>query len=112
MRVQGEGQRVSTAHFVFLVAATPGSGVGPSRLGVVATKKIGNAVRRNRVKRLTRECFRLWPDLVPAGIDLVVIGRDGAPNLTQADVRAEWERARPSILRRCVTVLAASREKN
>lgn len=108
--MQSIGQRASTAHFVLLVSArnqadkraTAGT---CARLGVVATKKVGNAVQRNRIKRLCRECFREWPDLVPDGIDLVVIARSGAYELDLATVRAEWERARPSLLKRCTAVL-------
>lgn len=103
LRVQSQGQRASTAHFTLLVAL----GVdGPSRLGIVVTKKVGNAVARNRVKRVCRECFRLWPDFVPGGIDLVVIAKDGAPELGLAAVRAEWARARPTVLKRCHAVTA------
>jgi ribonuclease P protein component len=102
------GQRASTAHFVLLVAArvaVPAIASGCARLGVVATKKIGNAVQRNRIKRLCRECFREWPELVPDGIDLVVIARSGAYELDLATVRTEWERARPALLKRCAAVL-------
>jgi ribonuclease P protein component len=104
LRVQSQGQRASTAHFTLLVAV----GVpGPSRLGIVVTKKIGNAVARNRVKRVCRECFRLWPDYVPEGIDLVVIAKEGAPELGLSAVREEWSRARGTVLRRCEAVKKA-----
>lgn len=108
--MQSVGQRASTAHFVLLVAArdregSPAIASGCARLGIVVTRKIGNAVQRNRVKRVCRECFREWPDLVPDGIDLVVIARSGAPELGLAAVRAEWERARPALLKRCAAVL-------
>ncbi len=76
-----------------------------SRVGFVVTRKVGNAVQRNRIKRVCRECFRMWPDLVPDGIDLVIIARAGADELGLADVRAEWERARPGLLKRCAAVL-------
>jgi ribonuclease P protein component len=102
LRVQSQGQRASTPHFVLLVAA--GAAESPSRLGIVVTKKIGNAVARNRVKRVCRECFRLWPDFVPGGIDLVVIAKEGAPELGLAEVRSEWEKARKKVLERCATV--------
>jgi ribonuclease P protein component len=43
-----------------------------SRLGLVVSKKVGDSVRRNRVKRLFREAFRLNKDRLPGGFDLVV----------------------------------------
>jgi ribonuclease P protein component len=112
LRVQAIGQRASTAHFVLLVAARePAAAVACSRVGFVVTKKIGNAVARNRIKRVCRECFRMWPELVPDGIDLVVIARAGASELGLAEVRSEWERARPGLLKRCAAVLAAKAQK-
>ena len=71
----------------------------------MATRKVGDATMRNRIKRLCRECFRLWPGFVPDGIDLVVIAREGASELTLHHVRDEWSRARPALLKRCEGVL-------
>jgi ribonuclease P protein component len=106
VRVQSHGERAMTPHFVLLVAASPLDARAHARLGVVATKKIGNAVARNRIKRVCRECFRLWPEFVPKGIDLVVIAKDGANELGLAQVRDEWTRARSRLLDRCHVVLA------
>ena len=106
LRVQQTGLRATSKHFVFLAAA----GAEPkaaSRLGIVATKKVGDATMRNRIKRLCRECFRLWPGFVPEGIDLVVIAREGADQLTLEQVRAEWTRAHSAILASCKKALAA-----
>ena len=102
--MQAIGQRASSAHFVLLVAAREAL-PNCARLGIVVTRKVGNAVQRNRIKRVCRECFRTWPDFVPEGIDLVVIARQGASELGLAGVRGEWERARPSLLKRCTAVL-------
>lgn len=47
---------------------------GTARLGIVASRKLGDAVRRNRAKRLIREVFRRSSTL-PSGVDVVVIPR-------------------------------------
>ena len=109
VHVQTHGERATSRHFVFLVTArepaSPGVRV-PSRLGVVATRKVGNAVVRNRIKRVCRECFRLWPSgFVPDGTDLVNIARQGAELLPLGEVESEWARARPVLLKRCESVL-------
>lgn len=48
-----------------------------SRLGIVATRKLGGAVVRNRWKRLIREAFRLVQAELPEGLDIVVLPRRG-----------------------------------
>ena len=103
LRVQGAHQRVTSAHFYFLVDASPVGPEAPSRLGIVVTKKIGNAVARNRVKRLCRECFRRFEVMVPCGVDLVMIARTGAPELGLADVEMEWRRVSTALQKRCET---------
>jgi len=49
-----------------------------SRLGLVVSRKCGNAVARARWKRCLREAFRLSQHELPAGLDLVVLPRGGA----------------------------------
>ncbi len=49
----------------------------PSRLGLAVSGKLGNAVRRNRIKRLTREAFRLNRERLKPGLDFVVYPRPG-----------------------------------
>ncbi len=44
-----------------------------NRLGVVASRKIGNSVVRNRIKRAVREAFRRYPCQEEHGLDMVVI---------------------------------------
>jgi ribonuclease P protein component len=42
------------------------------RLGITATRKMGNSVERNRARRLVREVFRKNKRLVPSGIDIII----------------------------------------
>jgi ribonuclease P protein component len=110
VRAQGQRttRRVGTAHFTLLVA--PQDAPGPSRLGLVVGRRVGDAVRRNRVKRLCRECFRTWPGLVPEGIDLIVIARTGAPELDLPRVRTEWEGVAALLKRRAAEALAEAND--
>lgn len=47
-----------------------------NRLGITAGKKVGNAVCRNRAKRLIRLAYRNAEITLPVGIDLVIVARD------------------------------------
>lgn len=105
LALQQGGGRVHTAHFLLIVGRGPDPS-RPARLGVTVTRKIGDAVRRNRVKRVVREAFRLDPALLPVGVDLLVIAKSGAPTLGLAEVRAEWSAVRPLLERRARAVLA------
>jgi ribonuclease P protein component len=97
-RIQGSGERVDTRHFVLILAAQPDA--GQPRLGITASRKIGNAVARSRAKRLVREAFRKTPELWPRGIDLVVIVRKPLGELRLPAVLEEWRGAARTVERR------------
>ena len=80
-----------------VLQALPRSDDQPARLGFTVTKKIGNAVRRNRTKRRLKEAARLLLQQQPVqGVDLVLIGRDSTAGrdfkALQADLRKALER--------------------
>jgi ribonuclease P protein component len=88
--VQSGGRKLGGKHFVVLVAA------GAGRLGITVSKKVGNAVTRNRVKRFVREFVRTaavagrsWS---LSGRDVVVVARPSAAALRFAEVSADLER--------------------
>lgn len=77
------------------------NGLGHARLGLaVGVRAAGNAVNRNRVKRVVREAFRHIHQELPA-VDLVVNARPAAGKASNADMTASvmvlWDR----ILQRC-----------
>ena len=75
---------------VFMLPTDRGAG----RLGIAATKKLGGAVQRNRVKRLIREVFRR--NKIADGFDVVVIPKrellDASLIALEADYRSLLEK--------------------
>lgn len=72
--VRGKGR--SWVHPLLVLYALPNR-LGQSRVGFSVSKRIGNAVRRNQVRRRMSEAVRLlWPRVEP-GWDMVFIARSG-----------------------------------
>jgi len=97
-RAVKSGKRRISEGFVVVIAprheATVGEsdenrrqlGIMVSRLGVTVSKRVGNAVIRNRVKRCIREWFRHAREGLPAGSEIVVIARRKARDLLSCEI--------------------------
>ncbi len=95
LRVQHRGVRTQGRYLTLFALA---NGQDVTRLGVIATRRLGNAVTRNRSKRLVREIFRL--NKGRAGLDLVVLPRPGFSGVRfetlQTDYRTTLRRVESS----------------
>ena len=100
LTLQRRGIRAQSEHFV-LYAGKITSDDANSRLGVTVSRRIGNAVARNRLKRRVHEIYSgELRSQMPAATSLVVIARAGAGELDSRAIRAELARAADSILAR------------
>ena len=86
IEVKKEGRLVKTPHFIVYVRARSEP---PSRLGVTASRRVGNAVARNRTKRLVREFFRKFTPTLLYYCDFSIIAKPGAARLDFSQVRDE-----------------------
>lgn len=76
LRVAAKGRKAPMPGLV--LQALPHPQVAEVRLGFTVTKKVGNAVVRNRTRRRLKEAARLlFREQAVSGVDLVLIGRDG-----------------------------------
>lgn len=69
------------------------NGAGSPRLGLSVSKKVGNAVTRNTVKRRLREIFRSRLPEIKAESDFVISARPAASGATYQDLEREFEKA-------------------
>lgn len=76
LAVQSAGTKLHGRHILAIARKRPTPDL-VGRLGITVTKKVGNAVVRNRIKRLLREWLRTngW---VPTGWDMVLVAKDSA----------------------------------
>jgi ribonuclease P protein component len=91
LRVTRLGHRAVTGWF--LVFTHPRQDAGEARLGITVTRKVGRAVRRNRIKRLVREWFRRRKPVLGACDVVVIAKRDIPEDLCLASVMRDLDRA-------------------
>jgi ribonuclease P protein component len=95
LRVQRGGRKHHVRYFIVFVSRRPSGSAEsprlPTRLGITVTRKVGNAVQRNRIKRLVREVFRQHRHQLPAGLDMVWVAKQQATDAGFAEVLADFE---------------------
>ncbi len=89
-RVRGEGVPV---HGKFMLLSVLQNGaVGPARVGIITSRRVGGAAERNRVRRRLREILRAERGRLMPGAWLVIVVRQRAVEVEFSDLREEWLR--------------------
>ena len=81
IRLQKTGKRASDKYFIILFCPAENR----VRLGITVSKKVGNAVKRNKIKRLIREFFRLNKHKFKSSFDINIIVKKQAASLSSQD---------------------------
>lgn len=109
--VQQKGVRQVMTHFILQAAVKPASTASQPafiyRTGVTASKKVGNAVARNRAKRRMRTLFRkLKCDHAPSGTDYVLVARHSLVQAEWAELLADFSIAAERIHKKLIKTVA------
>lgn len=92
LQVAATGQRIATHGMVLQIRRRDDT--APARLGFTVTKKVGNAVVRNRTRRRLKEAARLLlRETQVRGADLVLIGRDSTRSRPFAELTDDLRRS-------------------
>src|SRR3974377_1782213 len=84
----------------FVLQARRRDDEGPARVGFTVSKKVGNAVERNRVRRRLQEMVRLLPLPLTSGHDSVLVGRGAGLAPPFARMEEEFEGALKRVQKR------------
>ena len=83
-RIYSRGKSFVTPQIVIYIFKNK---LAKKRVGITTGKKIGNAVKRNRARRIIREAIReLLPSIKP-GFDLILVARGKTPYLKSTDIK-------------------------
>ena len=77
---------------LFSVHALPNA-IGEPRLGLSVSKKVGTAVKRNKVRRRLKEVFRFSATRLPENLDFVISARPAAAEASFEELNEEFSRS-------------------
>ena len=84
-KVYGNGKSYANKYLVMYVLKNE---CNKNRIGISVSKKVGNSVIRHRITRLIRESYRLHEDMFNSGLDIVVIARGTAKDISYHQVES------------------------
>ena len=72
----------------YLVMYVLENNLGKNRIGISVSKKVGNSVVRHHITRLIRESYRLHENIFNSGLDIVVIARNSAAEISYHEIES------------------------
>ena len=87
-RSRKDGKTYAGRYLVLSVLPDPDA--SPMRFGIILTKKVGNAVVRNHVRRRIRGLLSRYGGRIAPGHQLVIIARYTAPSATFEELEKDW----------------------
>jgi ribonuclease P protein component len=98
---RGAGGSRSGSRFIVVHANSTDVRAGqPPRVGLVVSKAVGNAVVRNRTKRILRALMSSRIDQLPQGVDVVIRAKTDLPGTTAATLGKDLDKLLATVLRR------------
>ena len=88
-RVKAKGCSHKTDAFFAQAHRNPSSNI--PRLGIIATRRLGNAVRRNKMKRIVREVFRKNSDIIIPEAEIIILPRKKMSNLEFSQIETKFK---------------------
>lgn len=88
MRVYKKGKFYVGRYITLYILANR---LSDKRIGITASKKVGNAVKRNRIRRLVKENYRAYEDFCKGGVDFVFVARVTEVIPSYIDIKKEMK---------------------
>ena len=90
LKLSRTGKKIHSPNFVVICE---NNDCGETRLGITVSAKVGNSVVRNQIKRLVREFFRRYRHELAQGLDVLVIAKRKAADISLSLVEKELKRS-------------------
>jgi ribonuclease P protein component len=89
LELSKKGKKIHTGSFIAIVLQ---GATQNNRIGITVSKKVGNAVERNRIKRIIREYFRHRKDSFKEILDINIIGKKSLNGLENSQIIKKLEK--------------------
>jgi len=97
--IRSQGKRIHCGSFIFQCLVRLDGAPKGLRLSVIASRRVGNAVKRNYGKRVFRELFRRHQEALPPECDVVIVLRSSFSSSDYQDLESRFVRACSNMMK-------------